>query len=161
MEEIEALYERYFRDVYLYALSLCGESHTAQDVASETFLKALESLEGFQGRCDIRVWLCQIAKNTYFSQLRKRRREIPAELLPEKQEKTEPEALAERTDDSAALHQILHLLPEPYKEVFSLRVFGELSFRRIGALFGKTENWACVTYHRARDKIRKEMEERR
>ena len=55
------------------------------------------------------------------------------------------------------IHEILHNLSEPYKEVFSLRVFGELSFRQIGSLFGKTDNWACVTFQRARNKIREEM----
>lgn len=53
----------------------------------------------------------------------------------------------------------LHALEEPYKEVFMLRVYGELSFRRIGALFGKTENWACVVFHRARNKLKERMEE--
>ena len=58
-----------------------------------------------------------------------------------------------------AVHRVLHDLPEPYKEVFSLRVFGQLSFGDIGSLFGRTANWACVTYHRARQKIRDEMGE--
>ena len=62
-------------------------------------------------------------------------------------------------EDSIKIHEILHKLKEPYKEVFSLRIFSELSFREIGYLFGKSENWACVTYHRARKKIQEEMED--
>ena len=65
----------------------------------------------------------------------------------------------EDKDQAMAIHRILHDLPEPYKEVFSLRVFGQLSFRDIGGLFGKNQNRACVTYHRARQKIREKMEE--
>ena len=49
---------------------------------------------------------------------------------------------------------------EPYKEVFQLRVFGELSFSQIAAIFGKTESWARVTYHRAKLKIQERMDEK-
>ena len=59
---------------------------------------------------------------------------------------------------SLEIHQALHKLSEPYKEVFSLRVFGELSFREIGQIFGKTENWARVTYHRGKLKLQETLE---
>ena len=62
-------------------------------------------------------------------------------------------------DTALQIHLILHELQEPYKEVFQLRVFGELSFSQIGTIFGKTENWARVTYHRARLKIKERMDE--
>ena len=68
------------------------------------------------------------------------------------------ERLAER-ETVFAVHRILHELEEPYKEVFSLRTFGELSFRQIGELFGKTENWARVAYHRAKLKILSKLED--
>lgn len=67
MKELEQLYQQYFKDVYLYAKSLAGEEQLAQDVTSETFLKAIEAVDRFRGDCDVRVWLCQIAKHTYFS----------------------------------------------------------------------------------------------
>ena len=62
-------------------------------------------------------------------------------------------------DASFRIHMALHALEEPYRETFELRVFGELSFREIGVIFGKTENWARVTYHRARLKLRERMGE--
>lgn len=74
MKELEQLYQQYFKDVYLYAKSLAGEEQLAQDVTSETFLKAIEAVDRFRGDCDVRVWLCQIAKHTYFSYLRKRKK---------------------------------------------------------------------------------------
>ena len=58
------------------------------------------------------------------------------------------------------IHQVLHKLEEPYKEVFSLRIFGELSFQKIGLIFGKTESWARVTYHRGKIKIQERLEEK-
>lgn len=161
MKELEQLYQQYFKDVYLYAKSLAGEEQLAQDVASETFLKAIEAVDRFRGDCDVRVWLCQIAKHTYFSYLRKRKKEQLCEspLSQEEVGNAGQEDQVTRQEDSMRLHRILHQLSEPYREVFSLRVFSELSFRQIGQLFGKTENWACVTFYRAKSKLKKGMEE--
>lgn len=156
MTEFEAVYTRYFRDVYRYALALTRDEQTAEEVTQETFFKALKSLDKFDGRCKVYVWLCQIAKNTYFTMCQRQSRAGPAESEP-----VDPVALEERllTKESAfEIHRILHRLEEPYKEVFSLRTFGELSFRQIGELFGKTESWARVTYHRARLKIKEELQ---
>ena len=157
MVTLEQLYETYFRDVYLYLKGLTGQEHLAQDLTSETFLKAMQGLDRFRGDCDVRVWLCQIAKNAYYSHLRSTRREV----LQEPPEETHPVDLEQAflsQESSMRLYQLLHQLPEPYKEVFVLRVLGELSFRQIAHVFGKTENWACVTYHRAKNKIKERME---
>jgi RNA polymerase sigma factor (sigma-70 family) len=156
--DLEKIYSAYFRDVFLYLYSLSGDRHIAEDITSETFLKAIESIDGFKGTCDLRVWLCQIAKNSYFSYLRKNKRLVYMKELPEKAADHDLEQAITLSEASMKVHEILHSLGEPYKEVFSLRVFGELSFKKIAALFGKSENWACVTYHRARQKIKKQLE---
>ena len=156
MTEFEEVYRLYFRDVYRYCLALTRDEQMAEEVTQETFFKALKAIDQFDGRCKLYVWLCQIAKHTYFS-MQTRRGE--KESMPE--EPVSPENLEERllTKESAfEIHQILHRMEEPYKEVFSLRTFGELPFRQIGALFGKTESWARVTYHRARLKIKEELQ---
>ena len=156
MTEFEEVYRLYFRDVYRYCLALTRDEQVAEEVTQETFFKALKAIDKFDGKCRLYVWLCQIAKNTYLSMLQKKRtgEELPGEL-------SSGESLEEKllTKESAfEIHQILHALEEPYKEVFSLRTFGELPFRQIGALFGKTESWARVTYHRARLKIKEELQ---
>ncbi len=154
MTEFEEVYRLYFRDVYRYCLALTRDEQVAEEVTQETFFKALKAIDKFDGKCRLYVWLCQIAKNTYLSMLQKGR--TGEELLPPSGESLEEKLL---TKESAfEIHQILHALEEPYKEVFSLRTFGELPFRQIGALFGKTESWARVTYHRARLKIREELQ---
>ena len=158
MTELESLYRIYFQDVYLYILSLSKDEHIAEDITSEAFIKAIKSIDTFKGDCDIRVWLCQIAKNCYFSYLRKNKKIIYRDEEPEHISEINIEQLIVSKEDSMKIHEILHKLKEPYKEVFTLRVFSELSFREIGNLFGKSENWACVTYHRARKKIQEEME---
>ena len=152
MEEYQEIYSLYFQDVYKYVLALSRDPSLAEEITQEAFFKALKSLDSFQGQCKLYVWLCQIAKNTYLSYLKKHKE-------PEKEE-TLTSSLEEMMLDKESvflIHQALHNLPEPYKEVFSLRVLGELSFRQIGLLFGKTENWARVTYHRARLTIKEEL----
>lgn len=159
MTELESLYRAYFQDVYLYILSLSKDEHIAEDITSEVFIKAIKSIDTFKGDCDIRVWLCQIAKNCYYSYLRKNKKIIYTDEEPEHISEINIEQSIVSKEDSIKIHEILHKLKEPYKEVFSLRIFSELSFKEIGYLFGKSENWACVTYHRARKKIQEEMED--
>lgn len=159
MAEFEDTYNLYFKDVYLYIYSLSGDKHIAEDITSETFMKAIQSIDRFKGNCDIRVWLCQIAKNSYFSYLRKIKKFVDIEALPEKADDQDVEQIISSSETSMKIHEVLHNIGEPYKEVFSLRVFGELSVKQIAYLFGKSENWACVTYHRARKKIKERMED--
>lgn len=158
---IEELYRTYFDIVYRYIRSISQDGSLAEEVTQETFFKALEKIDQFRGDYDVRVWLCQIAKNTLYDHLKKQKKQL---LGDEKLEKTESaggelleEKLAQRSQ-AMEIHKVLHRLSEPYKEVFSLRTFGELTFREIGMLFGKSENWARVTYYRARVKIREELE---
>lgn len=156
----EKLYEEYYHDVYIFLLGLTGNESIAEEVTQETFFKAMKKLDDFEGKCDIRVWLCQIAKNTFYSYCRKQKR-----ILPEEQLQNVPASdcsfveQLENEEQMMKIHKVLHNMSEPYKEVFSLRVFGELSFRQIGIIYGKTESWARVTYHRAKQMIVKQMEE--
>lgn len=156
MTEFQEVYDLYFKDVYKYALTLCRNEQMAEEVTQETFFKALKSIDSFRGQCKLYVWLCQIAKNTYFSMAAKEKSRPYENEISESAEESLESALL--TKESAfEIHKVLHDLEEPYKEVFSLRIFGQLSFKQIGTLFGKTESWARVTYHRARLKIKEEL----
>lgn len=134
----------------------------AEEITSETFYKAMRSIDSFRGDCDIRVWLFQIAKNCYYTYLKKQRRvdsiedAILADISP--QDETVEERLL-RQDEAMQIQKILHDISDPYKEIFMWRVFAELNYKQIGRLFGKSENWACVTYHRARNMIRERLED--
>lgn len=161
MAEFEEIYRAYFDDVYRYIRRLSCDEHIAEDVTSETFFKAMRSIDGFRGECELRVWLCQIAKNCYYEHLKRtarRERREDAALRRDPTGGESPEEQVAREDQAARLRQLLHELPEPYREVFLWRVYGELSFGEIGRLFHKSENWACVTYHRARSRIRERWE---
>ena len=156
LEPFEKIYEQYFQDVYRYALSLTRDEALAEEITQETFFKALRSIHKFDGKCRLYVWLCQIAKHTYFTH-----REKQGKLAAPVEVSDDGESLEEgllQKDTAFRIHQALHALEEPYKEVFSLRTLGELPFRQIGMLFGKTESWARVTYHRARLKLKEELE---
>jgi len=150
--DFDELYNAYADDVYRYAFSLCRNKHIAEDITSETFLKAIKASNSFKGDCNVRVWLCQIAKNIYFN-LKKQSKfiaEMPADTPSGDSLELK---LIDRTQ-AFEIHKSLHLLDEPYKEIFSLRFFAELSFAEIGELFKKSESWARVTFHRAKNKIR-------
>ena len=156
MPDFEEVYRLYFADVYKYILALSRNEAVAEEVTQETFFRALSTIGTFRGDCQLRVWLCQIARNLYTDLCRERRRFRDREEEPV--DAGIEEGFADR-DTARRLHTLLHALPEPYKEVFSLRTFGELSFADIGALFGKSESWARVTYFRARGKLKEELDE--
>ena len=158
---IEELYRTYFDIVYRYIRSISQDGALAEEVTQETFFKALKKADQFRGDCDVRVWLCQIAKNTLYDHLKKQKKQLLGDEKLEKAESAGGELLEEKLaqrSQAMEIHKVLHRLSEPYKEVFSLRVFGELSFGTISSLFGKSESWARVTYHRACKKIREELD---
>ena len=156
--EFEQIYTTYFRDVYLYICKLSNSEHVAEEITSETFFKAMKSIDSFRGDCDIRVWLCQIAKNCYYSYIKKADRAECIDNVEIAEQGASFEERLFRHDTAMQIQKILHDVPEPYKEVFMWRVYAELSFKQIGQIFGKSENWACVTYHRARNKIKEKLE---
>mgnify|MGYP004682448527 FL=1 len=154
--EIETIYRLYFRDVYLFLQGLTHSEPLAEELTQETFFKALDGLKNFDGKQDVRAWLFTVARNCYYDHCRRQGRTASLDDLP-----VEPaahgldlEELLIDEDAAFTIHQCLHQLEEPYKEVFSLRVFGELSFEKIGSIFGHTANWACVTYYRAKTRLR-------
>ena len=149
--DFEEVYRLYFADVYKYIMALSRDGAVAEEVTQETFFKALTAIDTFRGDCQLRVWLCQIARNQYLSLCRERQKF--ADTVPEQGDDGIEAGFADR-EDARRLHVLLHDLPEPYKEVFSLRTFGELPFAQIGELFGKTESWARVTYFRARRRLK-------
>ncbi len=148
-----------YEALYHYVLSLCRNEALAQDITQDTFLKAMRAADKFQGDSSLYTWLCAIAKRLLINRYKKESRELPTDdfscTLP-KNERS-PEDLVSDRDTAMYIHRILHKMNEPYKEVFSLRVFGQLSFSEIAKLFSKTESWARVTYHRARKIINEEL----
>lgn len=162
MTDFESIYRTYFDDVYRYISGLSGDKNLAEEITSETFFKAMGAIDGFRSDCSMRIWLCQIAKNCYYSHVEKSRRTVhvdESELSNRPDDSMSPEQQFIHRDQAREIRMILHDIPDPYKEVFMWRTFGELSFKQIGQIFGKSENWACVTHHRAKAMIQKRLEQ--
>ncbi len=158
--EFEKIYLRYFNYVYLYLLKLCKNEQLAEELTSETFFKAMNAIDKFQGKCNINTWLVTIAKNSYYNYIKRNKLLVEMdERFEIRDENVDIESQMIKSETSLEIYKKLHILEEPYKEVFSLRVLGELSFKEIAEIYEKTENWACVTFHRAKSKIRCRMEE--
>lgn len=156
MQDFDKIYAEYFSFVHKFVLTLCRDSVLAEEITQETFFKALKNIDSFEGKCKISTWLCKIAKNTYCDYAKRNRKnaEISLEFIPS-DENIELQFSDKET--AYAIHKALHRLREPYKEVFWLRSFGELSFSQIGVLFGKSENWARVNYYRAKLLIKEDL----
>ncbi len=157
MDSIESYYQEHGRKVYLYLLTLCHEEDTAEELMQETFCQAIRCLHRYDGSCSVYTWLCGIAKRLWLRELDRRKRHPiaePEETMPDLQ--PPPDRTAEEKDSKMSLMRQIHALPAQEKELILLRATGALSFREIGEIFGKTENWARVTYYRAKQKLSKE-----
>ena len=153
MKNFDEIYSEYYDTVFRYILSLTRDRQWAEEITQESFFKALKSIGTFRGECKLSVWLCQIAKNIFYAEAKKKRWQA-AEVPEEFSDKDDVERKICDRETAREIHANLHTLEEPYKEVFWMRTFGELSFKEIGTLFSKTESWARVTYHRAKMKIK-------
>ena len=139
----EKLYRTYYMRVYSYVMALAGKTHMAEEITQETFYKAFTTNASFRGDSNAMTWLCAIARNLFIDEMR--RQSKSAESIP-------PDADA----DSGV--NIEREVEDPYRKVFELRIFGEMSFREISEICGKTESWARVTYHRAKLKLMERMD---
>ena len=152
---MEELYREYSKIVYRFLLSLCRDAQLAEELTQETFLQAFLSLERFDGSCKLSVWLCQIARHLFYQHLRKTGREVPTE------QSRIPESVAADNTERAAVTKLelmdvlkeVQKLPPQMREVIYLRVMGQLSFREIGEITGKSENWARVTFYRGKEQL--------
>lgn len=146
--DLEEMYQSYSRKVYGYLLSLGAAPDAADDLMQETFLKAARKIDSFKGESSLSTWLCAIAKRLWLDDLKKNKRQA----MPSAEEMVIG-YLDDRRDLSIFLY--LHDIDDPYREVIMLRIFAGLSFREIGEIFSKTENWARVTFFRGKEKLRK------
>ena len=155
----EKLYDTCYMQVYSYVMTLAKDQHKAQEITQETFFKAITAKQSFRGESECYSWLCAIAKNLFIDSTRKssRYQDEPDETIADSGTDIEQGIIDSET--SFRIHVLLHDMEDPYKEVFELRVFGELSFAQISSIFRKTESWARVTFHRARLKLIERMKD--
>ena len=159
-ENFKEVYTLYFHDVFKFLVALCHDEKIAEELTQETFFRALKSYDQFRGECKITSWLFQIAKHSLYLYEKQRKRYVNLEAVENEIADVDTvEIMLAPNDQAFEVHKLLHVLQEPYKEVFSLRVLGELSFADIARLFGKTESWSRVTFHRAKLKLIEQLKE--
>ena len=159
-QDFEAIYRLYFTSVYRFILSRCQDPDLADEITSLTFFKALESLDSFRGDGSIDGWLKQIGYRIYLDHLQRTPKTLPEEeleQLPSLDLSPDDQIIEQESVQSIEL--AIKQLRTPYREVFELRVKEELSYQDIARIFGKTDNWACVTYHRAKRMVQDELKE--
>lgn len=154
MLNLDAAYREHAQTVYRFLMSLCYEDETAKELTQETFYQAVRCANKYDGTCKVSTWLCQIAKHLWYKELKRKEKKgtktLDENLVSDR--KLPDEELCIR-EEKMELFRKVHVLDETAKEVVLLRVTGAFSFREIGELFGKNENWARVTFYRAKQKI--------
>lgn len=151
---IEEIYQMYSRKVFLFLLSKTNNEDLAEELTQETFFRAVQCIDRFQGNSSILTWLCGIAKNVWLKDLRKRREILSInDDIPEIADQKEITVQWEQKE----ILQLIHDMNEPVREVMYLRLISNLSFAEIGEIIGKSENWTRVTFFRGKQKIVKEI----
>lgn len=158
---MDRIYAEHGQTVFKYLMCLCGDPELAQDLTQDTFCKAIQSVHRFNGSCKVSTWLCQIAKHLWYQELDKRKRRKITHL--EEDDNLASDASVEEIVllrmEKLELFKKIHMLGDVEKEVVLYRITGELSFKEIGEILGKNENWARVTFYRAKQKLLSFMEE--
>lgn len=161
MRDLDRIYRENFIRVYRYILSISGDEHMAEDITQETFYRAMRKLNTFRGDSSMATWLCRIARNLLLNYAdREKRSNAAADEMKRGETSTgSAEAEAIRKETGQAIRAAIQKMKDPYGEVLSLRLYGEMSFAEIGRLFEKSDSWARVTYHRARMMIKEELKD--
>lgn len=160
MQNMEQIYEENFETVNKYLFCLTHNNDISEELTQETFYRAVKKIHTYKGDCKISVWLCQIAKNLWYDQCRKNKKNvnIPEDKILEMQSPNTTEGQVISNEDKMILYKKLQKLDEKTREVIYLRITGELSFKEIGVILNKTENWARVAFYRGKQ-VLKEVDE--
>ncbi len=157
MTDFEKLYKENRELVFRFLLKMCKDSSIAEELAQETFYRAYMNIAKLKNEDKASLWLCSIAKNTYFAWYNEHKKLEPFQNGLEAESPFDAQELLENKELSQKAFSALHALEEPYKEVFMLSVFAGLSLKEISTLFGKSESWARVTFYRGKLKLLEEM----
>lgn len=155
MRGFEELYKTQGKPVYRFLLSLTGDEHQAEELLQETFYQAFLHIDRFEGRSSLYTWLCQIGKNAWLKERKRRNRyaDTPYEELTLADPALSPEEAMVRREYAQRLRRAVLAMEDPHREVFILHAYGGLKLKEIAALHQKSESWARVTYFRARKTI--------
>lgn len=157
MQDIEKIYKEYFETVYKYLFCLTRNIDLSEELTQETFYRAVKKINTYKGECKISVWLCQIAKNSWYDYLKKNKKISKFNQEKDNIELIQEDNIIEKIisdEEKIILYKKIQKLDEKTREVIYLRVTGELTFKEIGTILNKTENWARVTFYRGKNKLK-------
>ena len=157
--EIEKIYSLYFTDIYKFLLSMTKNIETAQDITSITFLKLVNNPDKFKDVDNLKSYLFTIARNSYFDYYKQNKMTITTDDMDKFDQAVatfENELI--KNEEINEVSRAIEKLDEPYKSVTKLRM-NEMSFKQIGQIYSKTDNWACVTFYRAKEKLKQILED--
>lgn len=159
---MEEIYKKHSNLVYRYLYSLCSDSNLAEELTQETFYKAIKGIDKFHNECQISTWLCKIAKNIWIDYLKKKKDIISIDednyiesLITDNTFEND----IEDKNNVMQLYKSIHKLDDSTREVFYLRINGELSFKEIGEIMNKSEEWARIVFYRGKIKIKEMIRE--
>lgn len=159
MTDFEKLFNENQGFIYKYLMKLCNNPSLAEELTQETFFRAYMNFSGLKNKNKASVWLCQIAKNSYFAWHNEQKKLKSLDEANEIKDFSNIEEIFIQKELTEKALDSLHKLEEPYKEVFMLSVFGQVSLKDISKIFGKSESWARVTFYRAKLKLSERMRE--
>ena len=157
MQNIEEVYLEHSKLVYKYLFCLTHNNELAEELTQETFVCAIKEINNFKGNSKLSTWICQIAKNLWYKELRKIKK---AKIIPideisvniKNEEDIETKII--QNNEKEILYKMIEKLPNELREIIYLRIVGEFSFKQIGEILGKNENWARVTFYRGKEKMK-------
>ena len=154
MQDIEQIYKEYFETVNKYLFCLTQNNDISEELTQETFYRAVKKINTYRGECKISVWLCQIAKHLWYDYCRKNKKITNEYEIFSIQEMNTLEEKVISNEEKISLYKKMQNLDEKTREVMYLRITGELSFKEIGVILNKTENWARVTFYRGKNRLK-------
>ncbi|MBE5866335.1 MAG: RNA polymerase sigma factor [Lachnospiraceae bacterium] len=159
--DMKRVCEEYYQTVYGYLITITGGNYDlAEELTQETFYRAIKNAKQFREECKMSTWLCQIAKYTFYQHLDKknRRKEVSMDAAVEVAMEQQIEREYISNEQKLLIYKKIQKMESPTKDVLMLRLSGELSFKEIGEILGKTENWARVTFYRGKQVLGKELD---
>lgn len=160
MQGIEDIYKEQAQTVYRFLYSHTCDADLSEELTQETFVRALKGINSYNGNCKLSVWLCQIAKHLLYQEFQKNNKRKMTTLDDSLELSiNSTEELVIFSENKKQIYRIIQSLDGITKEVIYLRLTGELSFKEIGEILNKTENWARVTFFRGKTKIIRRLQD--
>ena len=163
MHDMEEVYKEYFQTVKKYLFCLTHDNDIAEELTQETFYRAVKKINTFHEQCKISVWLCQIAKNLWYDYLRKMKKSQQineTEFLSLEMLETVEDSII-TSENKINLYKKIQLLDHETREIIYLRIAGDLTFKEIGNILDKNENWVRVKFYRGKQKLKEVLKNER